>query len=52
MIQTIEELIGLNIKALDHTEAPLPKDEDVPVRQLPTPDVKFFWMDFFIKRNK
>ena len=50
MKQTIEELTGC--KVLDHTEAPLPKSEDVPVRQLPTSDVKFFWMDFFIKRNK
>lgn len=50
MKQTIEELTGL--KALDHSEAPLPKKEDVPVRQLPMPDGKLFWMDFFIKRNK
>lgn len=50
MKQTIEELTGL--KALDHTEAPLPKSEDVPVRQLPMPDGKLFWIDFFIKRNK
>lgn len=50
MKQTIEELTGL--KVLDHSEAPLPKREDVPVRQLSMPDGKFFWKDFFIKRNK
>ena len=49
MKQTIKELTGL--KVLDYSEALLPKSEDVPVRQLPMPDGKFFWMDFFIKKE-
>ena len=40
MKQTIEELTGL--KAYDHSEAPFPKSEDVPVRQLSMTDGKFF----------
>ena len=49
MKQTIEELTGC--KVLDHSEAPLPKSEDVPVRQLPMPEGKLFWIDFFIKKG-
>lgn len=52
MKQTIEELTGLNIKALDDIEVLFHKREDVPVRQLPMPDGKLCWIDFFIKRNK
>ena len=44
MKQTIEELTGL--KVFDHIEAPLSKSEDVPVRQLPMPEGKLFWIDF------
>lgn len=49
MIQTIEELTGCKVP--DHSEAPLHKREDVPVRQLPMPDGKLFWIDFFIKKK-
>ena len=40
MKETIEVLTGLTV--LDHTQAPLRKSEDVPVRQLSMTDGKFF----------